>query len=45
MTTHVFGIDPGFAGSPTGAALLRFDGLTPTLVDVWTLRPVEGVQS
>jgi len=39
MTTHVFGIDPGFANSPTGVALLRFDGLTPRLIDVWTVQP------
>ncbi len=39
MTTHVFGVDPGYAASPTGVALLRFDGLTPRLIDVWTVRP------
>ena len=39
MTTHVFGVDPGYAASPTGVALLRFDGLTPRLVDVWSVRP------
>ena len=38
MTTHVFGVDPGYATSPTGISLLRFDGLTPHLVDVWTVR-------
>jgi len=38
MITHVFGVDPGFASSPTGVALLRFDGLTPRLSDVWTIR-------
>jgi Holliday junction resolvasome RuvABC endonuclease subunit len=39
LTTHVFGVDPGYAASPTGVSLLRFDGLTPRLVDVWTVRP------
>lgn len=38
MITHVFGIDPGFSASPTGAAQLRLDGLTPHLVDAWTIR-------
>ena len=37
--THCFGIDPGYATSPTGVALLRFDGLTPRLIDVWTVQP------
>lgn len=36
---HCFGVDPGYAASPTGVALLRFDGLTPRLIDVWTVQP------
>ncbi len=36
---HCFGVDPGFASSPTGVALVRFDGLTPRLVGAWTIRP------
>ncbi len=39
MISHVFGVDPGYATSPTGVSLLRFDGLTPRLIDVWTVRP------
>ena len=39
MTTHCWGVDPGFASSPTGVALVRFDGLTPRLVGAWTIRP------
>ena len=30
--THSWGIDPGYATSPTGVALLRFEDLTPRLV-------------
>ena len=37
--THCFGIDPGFASSPTGVGLLRFDALIPALVGAWTIRP------
>ena len=39
MTMHCFGVDPGYAASPTGVALVRFDGLTPALVGAWTIRP------
>ena len=39
MTTHCWGVDPGFASSPTGVALVRFDGLAPHLVGAWTIRP------
>ena len=36
---HCFGVDPGYATSPTGVALVRFDALTPHLVGAWTIRP------
>ena len=39
MTIHCWGVDPGYATSPTGVALLRFDDLTPRLVGAWTIRP------
>ena len=40
----IFGIDPGIggSGSPTGVALLRFDGLTPRLVERWVLHATRG---
>lgn len=39
---HCFGIDPGLGNSPTGVALVRFAGLTPHLVDCWTLKSERG---
>ena len=38
----IIGVDPGLGASPTGVALVRFDGLTPHLVDRWTLKSERG---
>ena len=46
MISHVFGVDPGYAASPTGVSLLRFDGLVPALVGTGAGRiGVKGAQT
>lgn len=39
----IFGIDPGFANSPTGIALVQLDEAHACLVGHWTLMAAGGV--